>query len=143
MHGSANSIFQFSWIMEWANITELNWLYSFSAGRKMLNWKWVSVNASFFHFLILRWIKKLEKSSLWLTRIFLSIFHFSVFPSNRKNAKMEYACGHFLFFDFSAFNRKRKNRKLTPGPLNFLFFYMWQKMEKSQFSLFFVTLSIF
>ena len=70
-------------------------------------------------------------------------FHFSVFPSNRKNAKMEYTCGHFLFFDFSAFNQKRKNRKLTPGPFDFLFFYIWQKMEKSQFSLFFVTLSIF
>ena len=69
--------------------------------------------------------------------------HFSVFPSNRKNAKMEYACGHFLFFDFSAFNQKRKNRKLTPGPLNFLFFYISHKMEKSQISLFFVTLSIF
>ena len=67
-------------------------------------------------------MKKLEKSSLWLTRIFLSIFHFSVIPSNQKNAKMEYTCGHFLFFDFSAFNQKRKNRKLTPGPLNFLFF---------------------
>ena len=67
----------------------------------------------------------------------LSIFHFSVFLSNRKNAKMEYTCGHFLFFDFSAFNRKRKNRKLTCSPLNFLFFYVWQKMEKSQFSLFF------
>ena len=61
----------------------------------------------------------------------MSISHFSVFPSNRKNAKMEYTCGHFLFFDFSAFNRKRKNRKLTCSPLNFLFFYVWQKMEKT------------
>ena len=66
----------------------------------------------------------------------MSIFHFSVFPGNGKNAKIEYTCGHFLFFDFSAFNRKRKNRKLAPGPLNFLFFYIWQKIEKSQFSLF-------
>ena len=68
----------------------------------------------------------------------LSIFHFSVFPSNRKNAKMELSCGHFLFFDFSVFNRKRKkNRKLTSSPLNFLFFYVWQKVEKSQLCLFF------
>ena len=67
----------------------------------------------------------------------LTIFHFSVFLSNRKNAKMELSCGHFLFFDVSVFNRKRKNRKLTSSPLNFRFFYVWQKVEKSQLCLFF------
>ena len=81
----------------------------------------------FFHFSNFTINQKLENSSLWLTRIFLSIFHFSVFPSNRKNAKMEYTCAHFLFFDFSAFDQKRKNRKLTPGPLNFLFFFFFFK----------------
>ena len=60
--------------------------------------------------------------------------HFQFFrsPKQSKNAKMEYICGHFLFFDFSAFNEKRKrNRKLTSSPLKFVFFSVSQKMEKN------------
>ena len=78
--------------------------------------------------------KKIRKILFMANKDILSIFHFSVFLSNRKNVKMELSCGHFLF---SIFNRKRINRKLTSSPLNFLFFYVWQKVEKSQLCPFF------
>ena len=109
----------------------------------MLNWNWVSENASFFHFSHFKINLKIRKILFMANKDIFVHFHFSVFLSNRKNAKMKYTCGHFLFFDFSAFNQKRKNRKLTSTPLKFLFFYACQKMEKSQSSLFFVTFSIF
>ena len=69
-------------------------------------------------------------------------FSFFRFAKQSKNEKREHICGYFLFFDFSAFNQKRKNRKLRSSPLKFLFFYVWQKMEKSQLCLLFVTFSI-
>ena len=82
----------------------------FQLTRKMLNYKWVNENASFFHFSNFKINLKIRKILFMAKKDILSIFHFSVFLSNRKNAKMELSCGHFLFFDFSVCNRKRKNR---------------------------------
>ena len=86
--------------------------FIFSWPKKLLNSKWVSENASFFHFSNFKINQKIRKILFMAKKDILSIFHFSVFLSNRKNAKMELSCGHFLFFDFSVFNRKRKKQKI-------------------------------
>ena len=69
----------------------------------MLNWKWVSESASFFHFSNFKINLKIRKILFMANKDIFVHFHFSVFLSNRKKRKNEiylWALSVFRFLRF-------------------------------------------